>query len=115
MAKKKILVLTDHMPWGHRSIAKAIFNYLKENEKNNNYEVEYAEVKAQTGLTDDIYTFAYRYLPASNRWASHVFDRKIARDLTRRASIINLPNLKKAVEKINPDLIIWIIHSDEHQ
>lgn len=117
MVKKKILVLTDHMPWGHRSIAKAIFNYLKENEKSNNYEVQYAEIKAETGITDDLYTFAYRYIPVSNRWFSRVFDKKIARDLTKKASILNLPNLKKAVEKINPDLIIsaYFLHSHSLQ
>jgi processive 1,2-diacylglycerol beta-glucosyltransferase len=113
MAKKKILVLTDHMPWGHRSIAKAIFNYLKKYEKENDYEVVYAEVKAETGIGDDLYTFAYRYLPVSNRWASKVFDIKFARDLMRKSTIFNLPRLKKEFNKINPDLIIsaYFIHS----
>jgi len=113
MAKKRILVLTDHMPWGHRSIAKAIFNYLKEQEKDNDYEVFYAEVKAETGVGDDLYTFAYRYIPMSNRWASKVFDMKFARDLLRKSTIFNLPRLKKEVNRINPDLIIsaYFIHS----
>ena len=113
MAKKKILVLTDHMPWGHRSIAKAIFNYLKEHEKENDYEVVYAEIKAETGIGDDLYTFAYRYIPLSNRWAAKVFDIKFARDLMRKSTIFNLPRLKKEVNKINPDLIIsaYFIHS----
>ena len=113
MAKKRILVLTDHMPWGHRSIAKAIFNYLKEQEKDNDYEVFYAEVKAETGVGDDLYTFAYRYIPISNRWASKVFDMKFARDLLRKSTIFNLPRLKKEVNRINPDLIIsaYFIHS----
>jgi len=113
MQKKKILVLTDHMPWGHRSIAKAIFNYLKEHEKENEYEVVYAEIKAETGIGDDLYTFAYRYLPISNRWASKVFDIKFARDLMRKSMVFNLPRLKKEVNKINPDLIIsaYFIHS----
>jgi processive 1,2-diacylglycerol beta-glucosyltransferase len=113
MQKKKILVLTDHMPWGHRSIAKAIFNYLKEHEKENDYEVVYAEIKAETGIGDDLYTFAYRYIPLSNRWAAKVFDIKFARDLMRKSTIFNLPRLKKEVNKINPDLIIsaYFIHS----
>jgi len=101
------------MPWGHRSIAKAIFNYLKENEKGNNYEVVYAEVKAETGVGDDLYTFAYRYIPLTNRWASKVFDIKFARDLMRKSTISNLPRLKKEVNKIKPDLIIsaYFVHS----
>lgn len=113
MTKKKILVLTDHMPWGHRSIAKAIFNYLKANEKDSQYEVTYAEIKAETGFGDDLYTFAYRYLPISNRWATKVFDIKFARDLLRKSSIFNLPRLKKEINKINPDLIIsaYFFHS----
>ena len=113
MAKKRILVLTDHMPWGHRSIAKAIFNYLKGNEKDNNYEVVYAEVKAETGVADDLYTFAYRYIPLTNRWASKVFDIKFARDLMRKSTIFNLPRLKKEINKIKPDLIIsaYFVHS----
>lgn len=113
MAKKRILVLTDHMPWGHRSIAKAIFNFLKEQEKDNNFEVFYAEIKAETGVGDDLYTFAYRYLPVSNRWASKVFDMKFARDLIRRSAIFNLPRLRKEVNRIKPDLIIsaYFFHS----
>jgi UDP-N-acetylglucosamine:LPS N-acetylglucosamine transferase len=113
MIKKKILVLTDHMPWGHRSIAKAIFNYLKENEKESNYEVVYAEIKSETGFGNDLYTFSYRYLPVSNRWANKVFDRKFARDLITKSAVFNLPRLKKEVEKIKPDLIIsaYFFHS----
>ncbi|MDD4135889.1 MAG: glycosyltransferase [Candidatus Shapirobacteria bacterium] len=113
MQKKKILVLTDHMPWGHRSIAKAIFNFLKEHERENDYEVVYAEIKAETGIGDDLYTFAYRYLPVSNRWAAKVFDIKFARDLMRKSTVFNLPRLKKEVNKIKPDLIIsaYFIHS----
>ena len=63
MPKKRILVLTDHMPWGHRSIAKAIFNHLTENGKENNYDVVYAEIKEKTGFADDLYTFASRCIP----------------------------------------------------
>ena len=113
MKKKKILVLTDQMPWGHRSIAKAFFNYLKECEKENDYEIVYAEIKAETGMADDLYTFAYRYLPVSNRWAAKVFDIKFARDLMRKSTIFNLPRLKKEVNRINPDLIIsaYFFHS----
>ena len=40
MAPKRILVLTDHMPWGHRSIAKAIYGFLKTQEKENNFKIK---------------------------------------------------------------------------
>jgi len=113
MQKKRILVLTDHMPWGHRSIAKAIFNYLRENEKENDYEVIYSEIKAETGFGDDLYTLAYRYMPLSNKWASKVFDVKFSRDLVIKSSIFNLPRLKKEIHKIKPDLVIstYFFHS----
>lgn len=110
---KKILVLTDHMPWGHRSIAKAIFNYLKVNEKENNFEVHYAEIKARTGFSNDIYALLSRFIPRSNRLAYRIGMNKVTRDLIKEISVINLPAIKKEVEKCEPDLIIsaYFIHS----
>lgn len=104
--KKKVLVLTDDMPWGHRSIAKAIYGFLKIKGKEDNYEVIFREIKANTGLGGDLYIFSYRYLPQTNRMA-HAFSKKrFARELLEEASIINLPRLKKEVEELKPDLII---------
>lgn len=112
-ARKKILVVTDHLPWGHRSIAKAIYNYLKANEKENDFETVYAEIEAKTGVAGDMYTFAYRYLPTSNRLFYRFFSNKTARELFEEVSVLNLPKLKKEVEKIKPDLIIstYFFHS----
>jgi len=111
--KKKILVLTDDMPWGHRSIAKAIFNYLKENEKESSLEVVFREIKANIGMTGDLYTFNYRYMPKSNRIFHNFLKNKSVRDLMEEASILNLPKIRKEVEKIKPDLIIsaYFFHS----
>jgi len=67
MKKKRILVLTDDMPWGHRSIAKAIYGFLKTKEKDNQIEVSYAEVKAPIDILNDLYIFAYRFFSLSNR------------------------------------------------
>lgn len=113
MNKKKILVLTDDMPWGHRSIAKAIYGYLKENEKENDYTVEYREVKANIGIGGDLYTFAYRYFPKTNKLLYNFSNKKIALDLLEEVSAINLPKLRKEIEKIKPDLIIssYFFHS----
>lgn len=110
---KKILVLTDDMPWGHRSIAKAIYGYLKEKEKENNYEVELREIKANIGIGGDVYTFAYRYFPRSHRMVHAFSKKKITRDLMEDVSGVNLPRIKKEVEKIKPDLIIssYFFHS----
>ena len=105
--RKKILVLTDDMPWGHRSIAKAIYGYLKEKEGENNYEVEFKEVKANTGIVGDLYVFIYRYFPKSNIIVHQFAQRKESvRKLLEETSSINLPRVKKVVEEVKPDLII---------
>ncbi|MCW1948873.1 MAG: hypothetical protein KIH89_000270 [Candidatus Shapirobacteria bacterium] len=111
--KKTVLVLTDDMPWGHRSIAKAIYGYLRTREKEDGYKVIYREIKANTGPGGDVYTFLYRYLPQGNRMAHVLSRKKFARELLEEASIINLPRLKNEVEKLKPDLIIstYFFHS----
>jgi len=106
MAKKKILVLTDTLPWGHRSIAKAIYGYLKEKESENNYEVIFREVKAMTGMAIDMYVFSYRYMPASNRLLHRLSHKPAVRELLERSSRMNLPSLKRLVNELKPDLII---------
>ena len=111
--KKKVLVLTDDLPWGHRSIARAIYGFLKENEKETDFKVELREIKANIGIAGDLYTFAYRYFPKTNKILHGFSKRKVTRDLLEEVSIINLPRLKKEVEKIKPDLIIctYFLHS----
>jgi len=106
MAKKKILVMTDDMPWGHRSIAKAIYGYLKSKEKQGNFEVSYAEVKAEIGVVGDAYVFAYKYFPASSKLGSWVLEKPRVRKIVGELSVFNLPRIKKMVNKIKPDLII---------
>ncbi len=104
--KKTVLVLTDDMPWGHRSIAKAIYGYLKTREKVDDYKVVYREIKATTGLVGDLYVFEYRYMPQSNRMAHMLSKKRVGIELLEEASVLNLPRLKKEVEEINPDLVI---------
>jgi len=98
--------MTDHMPWGHRSIARAIYGFLKTKEKEENFEVYYAEVKSEMGISNDIYQFSYRYLPLSSRigrWMSYLPQiRKVIEEL----SFTNLSAPKKVVQKIKPDLVI---------
>jgi UDP-N-acetylglucosamine:LPS N-acetylglucosamine transferase len=106
MTRKKVLVLTDHLPWGHRSIAKAIYNYLKSHEKEAGLEIYFAQIEAKTGIAGDLYTFAYRYLPTSNRLAHKFFRNKTVRELIEDVSILNLPKLKREVNWLKPDLII---------
>ena len=113
MTKKKILVLTDTMPWGHRSIAKAIFGYLKSNEKTENLMVFYAEVKAETGIATDAYTFLYRYLPSSNRVFHKLATMKASVELMEDLGKKSLPKLEKEIRKIKPDIVIscYFLHS----
>ncbi|MBU1118126.1 hypothetical protein KKD37_04170 [Patescibacteria group bacterium] len=106
MTKKKILVMTDHMPWGHRSIAKAIYAFLKSKEKEENFEVTYAEVKAEMGIANDIYQFSYRYLPLSSRIGRWVSYSPQIRKVLEELSVSNLPAPKKMVQKTKADLVI---------
>jgi len=106
MAKKKILVLTDTLPWGHRSIARAIYGFLKEKEPENDYEVVFREVKATTAMAIDVYVFSYRYMPASNRLLHRLSHRPMVRDLLEKSSRMNLPLLRKLINELKPDLVI---------
>ena len=113
MKKKRILVLTDDMPWGHRSIAKAIYGFLKTKEKDNQIEVSYAEVKAPIDILNDLYIFAYRFFSLSNRIPLKLMENKRFKKTFLEMMENNLPELKKIVNKIKPDLIIssYFFHS----
>lgn len=113
MLKKKILVLTDDMPWGHRSIARAIFKYLKSVEKENNFEVSLAEIKSPFGVMNDLYTFVYRFFPISNRISMKLMENGMLRKAAFEMLDYDIPDLKKTVSKIKPDLVIsaYFYHS----
>lgn len=106
MAKKKILVLTDNLPWGHRSIARAIFGALKEKEKEGGVEVKYVEIKAELGVSNDLYTFMYRFFPKSNKMAWLFSEGKRLREVIHKMSELNLPRVKRVVLGYKPDLVI---------
>lgn len=106
--RMKILVLTDHMPWGHRSIAKAIYGYLKPEETGQNWQVEYVEVKADTGIGGEWYNWAYRNWPAGNKLVVEMMNklkslRKLAIDFSYTK---NKRGLLKTVLDKKPDLVI---------
>lgn len=113
MLKKKILVLTDDMPWGHRSIARAIFKYLKSVEKENNLEVSLAEIKSPFGVMNDLYTFVYRFFPISNRITMKLMENKMLRKTAFEMLDYDIPELKKTINKLKPDLVIsaYFYHS----
>ena len=110
MNKKKIMVLTDDMPWGHRSIARAIFKFLQ---NDGAYEVKLAEIKAETALLTDLYVFGYRHIPQTNKIFHQLSGKKLAGDVLKELSILNLKRLKHEVDNFKPDLIIstYFLHS----
>lgn len=110
---KKILVLTDDMPWGHRSIARAIFDYLKKNDKNGDFTVEMAEIKAETMFISDLYVLAYRYFPTSPKLVNKASGTKMGKRILKEVSILNLENIKEKITELDPDLIIstYFLHS----
>ncbi|MFA4826744.1 MAG: glycosyltransferase [Candidatus Shapirobacteria bacterium] len=114
MKIKKILVLTDTMPWGHRSIARSIYNYLKPKEKENGWKVEYVEVKSDLGIGADLYTWTYRTMPRSNRWAYKLaVESQTAREYLNNLSKMGLPKIRSVIAKYRPDLVIsaYFFHS----
>lgn len=106
MPKIKILVLTDHMPWGHRSIARSLYQEQSALTDPECIELEYLEFKTNTTGGGAGYTLISRYFPASHRLFHQLSKPRISREVVRQVSKINLPSLKKKIEEIKPDLII---------
>lgn len=113
MEKRKILVMTDNMPWGHRSIAKAIYGYLKSRESISNYLVSYGEAKLEVGIGAELYIWIYRYIPATNRLAHKLMLNETARELAEKLSMLSVKNVRKLINWHKPDLIIssYFFHS----
>lgn len=113
MEKKRILVVTDTFPWGHRSIAKAIFNFLKGKEKEEQWEIRYAAVKVPMSIFNDIYTFVYRFFPLSNKLVLKLMENDFMRKVATELTEYSVPELEKIVEKYKPDLVIsaYFFHS----
>ena len=111
---KRILVLTDHMPWGHRSIAKAISGYLKDSETKGGYRIDYAEVKAETGIGGDMYNLAYRYFPSSNKILHKMAENSVAREILEQLSMFNFKALRRVINRHKPDLIICTYYLHSH-
>lgn len=105
MIKKKVLVLTDGKPCGHRSIARAIFNFLKNNQKDE-FEVEYREVKSDVFIVEDLYELIYKFCPKAGRLTYQLDKRNLLGKFGQNLSLRNLPGMKKVIEDVKPDLVI---------
>lgn len=106
MPKVKILVLTDHMPWGHRSIARSLHQQLSVLADPEHIQFEYLEFKTNTTGAGVGYTLISRYFPASHKLFHQLSKPRISREVVRQVSKFNLPTLRKKIEEIKPDLII---------
>lgn len=104
------------MPWGHRSIARAIFSYLKEHERDGDstYKVDYVEVKAELGIFNDIYAFIYKFAPVVNRVTHSVSHRKEILEKAEELAMLSLSGIRGAVSWYKPDLIISAYHFHSH-
>jgi processive 1,2-diacylglycerol beta-glucosyltransferase len=100
---KKILVLTDHMPWGHRSIAKAIFGMIK---KDSGFEVKYIAYNSGLNLWNFWYTLTYRFFPRLGKIYFKLSNNKVIVKLMERGYRVRIPALKKLMEKEKPDVVI---------
>ncbi len=109
----RILILTDHMPWGHRSIAKALYGHLSNVSEKNGWTVDYVEVEAKTGLSGDLYSWSYRNFPLGNKVAVKLLTMKNLRKMAIEYCDKNISALKEALDKYEPDLVIcsYFLHS----
>lgn len=108
------MVLTDHMPWGHRTIARAIYGYLADHGKNC-VDVDYFEAKTKIPASD-IYYSIYRYAPSTNKLlASHLAGNRLTRKLMQYTNIARSPVLANYVHKTKPDIIICCYYILSHQ
>lgn len=104
--KKKVLIITDHLPWGHRSIARAIYGSLKEEESKNNLEVSYSEIKIKASPVTEFYNFLTTFLPQYGGLVHQLSNSKQYQDSLKKASLANLPELEKVCKKYKPDIVI---------
>lgn len=113
MRKKKILVLTDHMPWGHRAIAKAIYGYLKPVESEHGWQVDYEEVELQFKAANELYIFIYRFWPSIGKVNLKMMENETLRKAFVEVLDSDLPNLIEKLEGYKPDLVIstYFMHS----
>ena len=113
MSKKRILVLTDKMPWGHRSIAKAILGYLTPVAEKNNWKVDYDEVELQFKVANELYVLIYRFWPQIGKVNLKMMENELLRKAFVEVLDSDLPSLVEKMEEYQPDLVIstYFMHS----
>lgn len=100
---KKIMVLTDHMPWGHKSIAMAIFESIKENK---NFEVKYVSCDSGLDVWNSWYTITYRFFPKLGRIYFKLSNNKLIIKLMKRGYRARVKRFEELISKEKPEVVI---------
>lgn len=98
---KKVIVLTDHMPWGHRSIAKAIYEMIK-----SDFDVKYIAFDSGLDWWNLWYTINYRFFPVLGRICFKLSNIKLIAKLLDMGCRLRVPMFAKLINEENPDIII---------
>ncbi len=100
--KKKILVLTDHMPWGHKALAQAAYSYLK---KEKDFKVEFVQVKLDSSFANYAYGLTVKLMPAVIKHSKRIFETKTVSKIIREVGVLNTSKVRGVVDKFKPDLV----------
>ena len=108
MNRKTILILTASFGAGHKSVAKAIKNYL-EDEKDKNYEIVIEDfIEASQPILNNpmvkIYEYQTKYTPFI--YNIYYYTRKIFSSKYDQSYKIYTKKLKEYIDKVNPNLIV---------
>jgi len=100
--RKKILVLTDDMPWGHKALAQAAYGYLK---KEKDFDVYFKQIKLDASFVNYAHGLTVKLMPAVIKHSKRIFETKTVSKIIREVGILNTSKMKKVIDEINPDLV----------
>ena len=100
--KKRILVLTDDMPWGHKALAQAAYGYLK---KEKDFDVSFKQVKLDAGFVNYAHGLTVKLMPAVIKHSKRIFETKTVSRIIREAGVLSTSKVKKVVDETDPDLV----------
>jgi len=104
---KKVLVLTDNMPWGHRSVARSIYGMLKE--EKGDFEVEYVEHAISMDWWDAFYGSVYR-IPNIGDILYYISNLKISKKILENKIKQGDAKLTKLILSKKPDVVISAVN-----
>lgn len=104
----KVIVLTDKTPLGHRSIAKAIYGMLKDN--NPNIQIEYVEHALSMNWWNGFYAFMYRFMPKLGELLYFMSKTRMVKFIVNYGIKIGDKRLVEVVLKRESDLVISAVN-----